>query len=156
MFNLIGDIGGLWGALYPLIAWLISSTAALNLSSLRANRLFTNHQGIGVFLPSNRTNPEPSKTRRYIEKINKTPFEIPKFLFWKYFLNDWLCCCCKQKLYERYRNHLDQIDSHVARNSDIIQIMRRNKIVGFALASLLDKLMLKTISSISRSNGFVA
>jgi hypothetical protein len=69
--------------------------------------------------------------------------------------NEYIFCCCKTKFYTKYSDLLEGVDAQVEEDSDLLNIMRKNKITGMALASLLSIQVLKTLAHIAKSRTHV-
>ena len=64
---------------------------------------------------------------------------------WQFFYS-YVCCFCKGQRYKDYQDTLETVEKDMLRNLDLLDLLRRLKMHGFALTSELDTITMKFIA----------
>ena len=76
------------------------------------------------------------------------PLPIPEFLDWHIlYINVFFCKCFRKRRLSKYKETLGNVRFDLHKNRDIFTLLRRFKMYGLALTTLLDNPARKFISS---------
>ena len=142
--GLLGTYGGTWDFLKTVSGFFISSFASMNYASLIANRFYTwnaptSFKEDGYF--ANEVN--------YVTEVDskkKEEIPIPPFLAVWQCCFTFLRCFCKLRRFRDYKDTIKIVEKDMSRNLDILDLLRRLKMHGFALTSQLSKSSMRFIS----------
>jgi len=63
----------------------------------------------------------------------------PAYWEYKFFLNEFMICCCKRKSYKKYMKTLEKAATDVDRTMDLVRFLRRVRMHGIILTILAPK-----------------
>jgi len=124
--EMLGSFGGVWEFFSSFFGIFLASFGSMNYLSHIANRFYTWN------IPDSFLKEWDSRSEK---GMTKDEIPIPRCLSIWQFYNTYVNCCCRTQAYRDYQNTLEIVEQDMFRNLDLLDLLRRLKMHGFALTS---------------------